>query len=99
QTARGLPVNARRAGGPAPFLDMAGGKLAPNVRIALGYWGLLLACEVGACLTLANARGSSETVAVVLVTAGAALLFNDSGVIAAALLLSLVPVLRAPHAR
>jgi hypothetical protein len=117
QTHLGRLAAEIREHGPAPLIQIARGKLTTNARIAGGYWGLLLACEVLACLwlllrvqqrerpparTTAGAPQAEQSpaprtppsqrqVALFLITAAAALAVNDSGVIAAALLLSLVP--------
>jgi hypothetical protein len=158
QTHLGRLVNEISVHGLAPLERIVRGKVATNVRIAVGYWGLLLACEAAVCLrglrvhrnvvrlasealelgevamssggrsspraqrrrrTISPGTGQDEAAGsagaspspdrrgpapvahnatdgvVLLIAAFAALLFNDSGVIAAALMLSLAPLLNA----
>jgi hypothetical protein len=79
------------AEGPGPFFLIARGKLLTNLRLTLGLWGALLAA--GVWLIWEAHRRAPEAEATRAVTrllpvAGVAYLCNDSGVIAAALMLS-----------
>jgi hypothetical protein len=79
------------AEGPGPFLNLAGGKLLTNLRLSLTLWGLLLAAGLWLILEArrrAPMNAATQAVSRLLPVAAVAFLANDSGVIAAALMLS-----------
>jgi hypothetical protein len=91
QTHLGRLVTRVIAEGPRPFFALAGGKLLTELRVTLSLWGILLAA--GAWLILQARRHAPEAAATRVVSrllpaAAVAYLCNDSGVIAAALMLS-----------
>jgi hypothetical protein len=88
--------------GPGPLLSMAGGKLWTNLRISVGLWGVMVAAGIRLVLLAQRRAPQSATtraVALLLPTAILAFLVNDSGVIAAALMLSLSVLAVGPQAR
>jgi hypothetical protein len=79
------------AQGPRPFFLIARGKLLTNLRLTLGLWGALLAAGIWLILEAHRHAPKAEATRAVqrlLPVAAAAFLCNDSGVIAAALMLS-----------
>jgi hypothetical protein len=77
--------------GPGPLITMGAGKVATNLRISLGLWGVLLAAGVWLVVEARRRAPESPATAAVsrlLPVAAIAFLVNDSGVIAAALMLS-----------
>jgi hypothetical protein len=86
--------------GPGPFLSMAAGKVGTNLRISLGLWGVIAAGGaylVGVAGRRAPRTVSTEAARPLLPAAIIAFLCNDSGVIAAALMLSLAVVAAGPE--
>jgi hypothetical protein len=77
--------------GLGPLAAMAAGKVATNLRISLGFWGVLLAAGVWLAMEARrwspDARGTGA-LGLLLPSAALAFVTNDSGVIAAALMLS-----------
>jgi hypothetical protein len=77
--------------GLGPLAAMAAGKVATNLRISLGFWGVLLAAgdwlAMEARRRTPDARGTGAH-GLLLPSAALAFVTNDSGVIAAALMLS-----------
>jgi hypothetical protein len=86
--------------GPGPFLSMAAGKVWTNLRISLGLWGVITAAGAYlvsvACRRAPRAAGT-KAARPLLPAAIIAFLCNDSGVIAAALMLSLAVVAASPE--
>jgi hypothetical protein len=77
--------------GPRPLFLIARGKLLTNLRLTLGLWGALLAAGVWLILEARRQAPKLEATRAVqrlLPVAAVAFLCNDSGVIAAALMLS-----------
>ena len=79
---------------------MAVGKLWTNLRISMGLWGMIAAASVWLVL-LAQRRAprasTTQAVSPLLPVALIAFLVNDSGVIAAALLLSVGLIAAGPE--
>jgi hypothetical protein len=91
QTHLGRLVVRMVAEGPRPLLLIARGKLLTNLRLTLGLWGALLAAGVWLILEArrqAPEAKATRAVSRLLPVAAVAFLCNDSGVIAAALMLS-----------
>jgi hypothetical protein len=91
QTHLGRLVVHVLAEGPRPFFLIARGKLLTNLRLTLGLWGALLAAGVW-LITEARRQApeaeATRAVSRLLPVAAVAYLCDDSGVIAAALMLS-----------
>jgi hypothetical protein len=91
QTHLGRLAVRTMANGPGPFLILATGKLQTERRVTLSLWGVLLAAGVWLILEArhrAPKAAATRAVARLLPVAAVAFLCNDSGVTAAALMLS-----------
>lgn len=92
----GRLVTAVRAGGLEPLAAIVAGKAITAARVTFGLWGALALAEAAIGMALLRSAPSANPLragfALLVPTAVALLLFNDSGVIAAALALAPLPI-------
>jgi hypothetical protein len=87
------------AHGPRPFLTLAAGKLQTELRVTISLWGVLLVAGVWLVREARRHTRHADAIRAVarlLPVAAVAFLCNDSGVIAAALMLSYATIAAGP---
>jgi hypothetical protein len=99
QTHLGRLVAEMQTRGITPLVTALVGKASTGLRVATGLWGVLVVLQTGIGLALLRHAPRTTTlsdgVSLLVPTAVALILFNDSGVIAAALALAPLPLLAA----